>query len=196
MDMKNNLYVDNIISGCCSEEAILHYYKEATSIMSEASFHLRSWASNSQKLQTIAKADRVLDSNTTVNLLGLKWNTCTDTIAIASRQLKPKGDTPVTKRSILQGTSKLYDPLGWLTPISIRARILMQELWKKQVTWDDPLDHDFQSRWHQVTTDLLRLFCHESTFPYLQINPSVYMCLRMQAQKHTVQWPTSKVQET
>ena len=158
MDMKNNLYVDNIISGCCSEEAILHYYKEATSIMSEASFHLCSWESNSQKLQTIAKADGVLDSNTTVNLLGLKWNTCTDTIAIASRQLKPKGDIPVTKRSILQGTSKLYDPLGWLTPITICARMLMQELWKKQVTWDDPLDHDFQSRWHQVTTDLLRLF--------------------------------------
>ena len=118
-----------------SEEAILHYYKEAKSIMSEANFNLRSWASNSQQLQTIAKADGVLDSNTTVNLLGLKWNTCADTIAILPRQLKSKDNTPITKRSILQGASKHYDPLGWLTPITIRARILMQELWKKQVTW-------------------------------------------------------------
>ena len=122
--------------------------------MSEASFHLHSWASNSQQLQTIAKADGVLDSNTTVNLLGLKWNTCTDTIAILPRQLKSKDNTPVTKRSILQGASKLYDPLGWLTPITIRARVLMQELWKKQVTWDDPLDHDIQRRWYQVASDL------------------------------------------
>ena len=154
IDMKNNLYVDNIISGCHSEEAILHYYKEAKSIMSEANFNLRSWASNSQQLQTIAKADGVLNSNTTVNLLGLKWNTCTDTIAILPRQLKSKDNTPVTKRSILQGASKHYDPLGWLTPITIRARILMQELWKKQVTWDNPLDHDIQSRWYQVASDL------------------------------------------
>ena len=56
MDMKNNLYVDNIIPGCHSEEAILHYYKEAKSIMSEANFNLHSWASNSQQLQIIAKS--------------------------------------------------------------------------------------------------------------------------------------------
>ena len=185
MDMKNNLYVDNIISGCCSEEAIFQYYKEATSIMSEASFHLRSWASNSQKLQTIAKADGVLDSNTTVNLLGLKWNTCTDTIAIASRQLKPKGDTPVTKRSILQGTSKLYDPLGWLTPITIRARILMQELWKKQVTWDDPLDHDFQSRWQQVTTDLEEATKIVLTCKYFPLSSDKPICLHVFADAST-----------
>ena len=72
MDMKNNLYVDNIISGCHSEEAILLYYKEAKHIMSEANFNLHTWASNSQRLQAITKADGVLDSNTTVNLLGLK----------------------------------------------------------------------------------------------------------------------------
>ena len=154
LDMKNNLYVDNIISGCQSEEAILHYYREAKTIMSAANFNLRSWASNNQQLQAIAKADGALDSNTTVNLLGLKWNTCTDTIAVAQRQLISSHDSPTTKRTILQGASKQYDPLGWLSPISIRARLLIQELWKKQVNWDDPLDPDFQSRWHQMATDL------------------------------------------
>ena len=41
-DMKNNLYVDNVISGCQSEEEILLYYKDAKCIMSKANFNLRS----------------------------------------------------------------------------------------------------------------------------------------------------------
>ena len=50
-DMKKNLYVDNIISGCQSEEAVLQYYTESRAIMSAAKFNLRSWASNSLELQ-------------------------------------------------------------------------------------------------------------------------------------------------
>ena len=138
-DMKSNLYVDNIISGCQSEEAILHYYAESRAIMSDAKFNLRSWASNSSKLTEQAQRDHVLDSGTTVNLLGLKWNTCIDTLSLTQCQIKQEATAPVTKRSILQASSKQYDPLGWLSPITVRAKLLIQELWKQQVGWDDPL---------------------------------------------------------
>ena len=47
-DMRNNLYVDNVIPGCQSEEDVLLYYKDAKRIMSEANFNLSSSASNSQ----------------------------------------------------------------------------------------------------------------------------------------------------
>jgi len=150
-DMKNNLYVDNIISGCQSEKAILQYYNESRAIMSGAKFNLRSWASNSSKLQEQAHKDHTLDADTTVNLLGLKWNTCTDTIYLSQCQIT---HSPVTKRSILQASSKQYDPLGWLSPITVRAKLLIQELWKRQVGWDEPLDDEFTSRWSQVAADI------------------------------------------
>ena len=153
-DMKNNLYVDNIISGCQSEEALIHYYTESRAIMSDANFNLRSWASNSMKLQERAQNDHILDSDTTVSLLGLKWNTCTDTIALSQCKIKQDTTTPVTKRNILQASSKQYDPLGWLSPITVRAKLLIQELWKQQVSWDEPLDKDFYNRWCQVATDI------------------------------------------
>ena len=84
-DIKRNLYVDNVISGCQTEEEILSYYTDARSIMATAHFNLRSWASNSPKLQATAQADGVLDTDTTVSVLGLKWNTCTDTLALSQR---------------------------------------------------------------------------------------------------------------
>ena len=152
-DTKRNLYVDNVISGCQTEEEILSYYTDARSIMATAHFNLRSWASNSPKLQATAQADGVLDTDTTVSVLGLKWNTCTDTLALSQRRLT-NDNTVMTKCNILQAASKQYDPLGWLSPIVVRAKLLIQELWRKQVNWDEPLDDDFNNRWFQVAADV------------------------------------------
>ena len=83
-DMKYNLYVDNIISGTDDEAQAIQYYSEARSIMLDAKFNLRSWASNSKQLQSLATNDDVIDKSLTVNTLGLCWNTCTDMITFAS----------------------------------------------------------------------------------------------------------------
>jgi len=153
-DIKRNLYVDNVISGCQSEDDILHYYAEARAVMSDAHFNLHSWASNSPQLQSRAQLDEVLDTDTTVNLLGMKWNTCTDTLSLSQCQILNTNSSIVTKRNILQGAAKQYDPLGWLSPIVIRIKLLIQELWRKQVKWDEPLDSDFCNRWSQVAADV------------------------------------------
>ena len=49
-NMLANLYVDNIVSGCQSESEAVSYYNNAHSIMKDANFNLRSWASNSPQL--------------------------------------------------------------------------------------------------------------------------------------------------
>ena len=46
-DMKENLYVDNVITGCNTDAEALRYYQESRSVMAEAKLNLRSWASNS-----------------------------------------------------------------------------------------------------------------------------------------------------
>ena len=98
-DMKEYLYVDNIISGCDQELEALAYYKEARSIMNEAHFNLRSWSSNSSSLRDQAAKDGTTDTNGIVNILGLKWDPSTDTISLTSskdestRQLVTKRNT-------------------------------------------------------------------------------------------------------
>ena len=56
-DIVNNLYVhyvDNILTGCATELEAIDYYFKARSILSQAKFDLRSWASNSEQVQQIA----------------------------------------------------------------------------------------------------------------------------------------------
>ena len=124
-DMQQNLYVDNVISGSPTEESAIQYFNEARKIMSDANFNLRSWASNSQHLQAVARDNQVIDENQLVNILGLYWNTAEDRICLIPKHLDSTSSSVVTKRSILQDSSRVYDPLGFLSPVTIRAKLLM-----------------------------------------------------------------------
>ena len=45
----------------------------------------------------------------------------------------------MTKRSVVSNVTKTYDPLNFLLPISIKGRILIQDIWKSKVDWDDDI---------------------------------------------------------
>ena len=47
-----------------------------------------------------------------------------------------------TKRNVLKKIATLFDPLGFLSPFTVTAKILMQEMWIIGVDWDDPLPSD------------------------------------------------------
>lgn len=87
---------------------------------------------------------RLLEQNSYVHALGLHWHPTSDTFHFTFEQ--PTSHS-ITKRTILSLIAKLYDPLGLLAPVIIRAKILMQELWTLKVGWDDPLPCHIANRW-------------------------------------------------
>ena len=89
-----------------------------------------------------------------MNVLGLYWNTCEDKICFIPKPLHSPINSVVTKRSILQDSSRVYDPLGILSPVTIRAKLLMQELWQHSVDWDEPLDQQTRDKWKEIVTHL------------------------------------------
>ena len=58
------------------------YVDTACSIMKDAQINLRSWASSNHKLTNLAEQDKVDDGNSTINVLGLQWDTQTDTLSL------------------------------------------------------------------------------------------------------------------
>ena len=69
-----SLYVDNIVSGCDTEQEALQYFLESRSLMNISKFNLHTWASNSQSLRDLAKQHNVVDEKEIVKVLGLCWN--------------------------------------------------------------------------------------------------------------------------
>ena len=54
----------------------------------------------------------------------------------------------------------LFDPLGLLTPLSIREKILMEEMWTSGINWDDSLDEVLEGKtykWLEELPNLLTL---------------------------------------
>ena len=47
--------------------------------------------------------------------------------------------------------------MGWLAPVVIKAKILLQDLWKTTGGWDDPVPADIATTWHQVHQQLKSL---------------------------------------
>ena len=153
MDMLKNLYVDDLASGTSDDGSAVNYYQDARNKMSPVGFNLRSWSSNSPGVQHLAAKDQVLDTSPTKKVLGMLWNIPSDTLRFSFKQATSAPPLS-TKREVLQETAKVFDPLGLLQPVTVGAKILIQELWKEGIDWDEPLSPSLDQKWHAVATEI------------------------------------------
>ena len=192
-DMKEDLYVDNLISGCDTEVDTVTYYEGARSIMNQGKFNLRSWESNSSLHQARTSEDNTNEKSEKVNVLGLQWHPTTDDLTFAEGSTSTP-NVPATICKIVQHTAKVYDPFGLLVPVTKRARILLQELWQRKLPWNTPVDQALQQKWLTIAEDIHQSITKQATLPRQYFSTPLdqqdnhnYMCLLMQVQLHMVQ---------
>ncbi|XP_006818999.1 uncharacterized protein LOC102803656, partial [Saccoglossus kowalevskii] len=154
-DLQRNIYVDNVVSGVDNNAEAVTYYNEANTLMKSCGFNLRAWSSNSHEVCTLADKANTLNRDTNVNVLGIRWKVDSDELCYPTRVNDRLYDNPVTKRTIVQDTASLYDPLGYLSPIHIKAKLLIQLLWKQKLGWDDKLSDDMTQKWEEISNDIM-----------------------------------------
>lgn len=178
-NMLRNLYVDNIITGCATAQQATQFYHKARGIMSNARFNLRAWVSNCTQLNILAQQENVADNTMLVNILGLQWNTVSDTLQYIQKPLLPQNQsaTPVTKRQVLQQSSRVFDSLGYLAPVTVQAKLFLQRLWQHKITWDKPLENILKNDWFTIaqenedaiTITIPRHYCFTSDHKQLHV---------------------------
>ncbi|KMQ87330.1 gag-pol polyprotein precursor [Lasius niger] len=55
---------------------------------------------------------------------------------------------------MLSQTAQLFDPLNWLAPIIIRAKIIIQATWIQRLNWDAPLAPEEAAAWTELEEEL------------------------------------------
>ncbi|XP_038053740.1 uncharacterized protein LOC119726178 [Patiria miniata] len=61
-------------------------------------------------------------------------------------------------RNMYKILASQYDPIGYLTPFTARARVIVQDLWKTKRNWDDPLEPgDIRDQWQAWESELPHL---------------------------------------
>ncbi|GFR20903.1 reverse transcriptase domain-containing protein [Trichonephila clavata] len=158
------LYVDDVISGAENISQALKLSKDADTIMKNASMTLRKWNSNNQTLMKTWKGEgleihpRHSEDSSQIPLskvLGIPWNVVHDYFTIDVKGLMELDTSKsITKRVVLQSAGKIHDPVGFLSPYTIRLKCLLQELWLWKLAWDDELPPDIYAIWSQWWSEL------------------------------------------
>ncbi|XP_062538172.1 uncharacterized protein LOC134206468 [Armigeres subalbatus] len=160
--IRKDFYVDDMLSGVDNIEEGKLLIGQIIVLLQSAGFSLRKWNSNSKELlsavpEGLRDERTILDldsSSAAVKTLGLTWEPGTDCFRFRS----PSWDESavITKRCVLDA-SRLFDPIGLVGPVIVQAKIFLQELWKQDCGWDDPLNPQLQDQWREYRRNLVGL---------------------------------------
>ncbi|GFQ89051.1 uncharacterized protein TNCT_99181 [Trichonephila clavata] len=71
--------------------------------------------------------------------------------------LPKESNSDPTKRLVLKAMLKIFDPIGFTAPFSIRMKMLLQETWQKGLQWDENLPRDLKDAWENSCSELEHL---------------------------------------
>ena len=163
------IYVDDILSGCNSEDERNNEIQEVTEVLASGGFSLKY----------VVKSGELLDDNEILKVLGYKWNTVNDTLSPGfgevnfnkkKRGMKPLNPFPVTtvddvskllsgfditRRVVVSKIAEFWEPVGIWEPIKVQMKLAAQNL--NGAVWDAPLKQDVQEYWHERFKDLIEI---------------------------------------
>ncbi|XP_055837021.1 uncharacterized protein LOC129905551 [Episyrphus balteatus] len=148
--IREEFYVYDLMTGANNEDECRYIIRAVSENLSNAGFQLRKWSSNNQNLLTgIMSNDEQKIINVkegdTMKTLGLHWDPDQDEFRFVIDSSKLS--ISKTKRNVLSNIAKIFDPIGWLTPVTIKAKIFIQRLWQSNYDWDDELDEIMKAEW-------------------------------------------------
>jgi hypothetical protein len=126
-------------------------------MMIRGGFRLRKWHSNVPDIFKEAPVDQEEQDvcpteDSAVKVLGIMWNPKFDSFRF---RVAPCEDKPsYSKREVLSELSRVFDPLGFLSPCVIFIKNLLQELWKLNLTWDQPIPENLLEKWKTFRKEL------------------------------------------
>ena len=116
---------------------------------------MRQWGSNYLKfMESLPECEKF--SSNVVNALGLLWNLCDDTFSIPGGDKISESDK-ATKYDVLHSISRVFDQLGFLSPVVFYGKVLLQNLWSLNVPWDESLPVELLKEWHLIVDQLTEI---------------------------------------
>ncbi|XP_065917691.1 uncharacterized protein [Dysidea avara] len=173
-----SIYVDDISAGADDDDSAFQFYTRSKKILAKGGFNLHKFVTNSislsRRVELMEQDNEGLihdDPNTVEEdksytkdvlgnkqhsdgeqkILGLRWNFIQDTLIFDLNELANvmKG-LKATKREIVGITARLYDSLGFMSPVIIQIKMFFQELCASKVEWDEPFTGQLLNKWNTL----------------------------------------------
>ena len=163
--------MDDTINSFDEKADCIEFYNVAKSTLADARFELRKWKSNDINLQqhlSAAKAnvlpdDVLIDNNSNdvdnyTKVPGINWDTFNDNFVFEFYDIySTASELPVTKRNVLKMSSTLFDPLGFILPITLPSKLLFKTICSQKFNWDDEVSPLLKRQWTHYLNELIFL---------------------------------------
>ena len=155
-----SFYVDDGLTGADSVQEAIELQHQLQDLFSKGGFLLRKWNSSdpeaiqhlSEDLKNTQSIQAMPSTEGYTKTLGIQWNAHKDCFRLSVPS--PTPPETLTKRGLVSDVAKTFDALGWFSPSTIIAKILMQRLWELKVDWDDSVPENIHASWLQWRTEL------------------------------------------
>ncbi|XP_055643157.1 uncharacterized protein LOC129779607 [Toxorhynchites rutilus septentrionalis] len=150
-------YVDDYLDSFETVNDAMLVARQVKWIHSKGGFEMRNWSSNQQavleylgepKKETIK--DLLLKESERV--LGMMWYTEADVLFFSTSfreeiELVIRSGKSPTKRQVLKCVMSLFDPLGLLACNLVHGKIMMQDIWRSGIQWDECINNEIYETW-------------------------------------------------
>ena len=148
--MLHNFYVDHRLVSISTVKEAVTMQQKLTKFLARRGFHLTKWISNDDKvLESISELERsnldkfMLDNGVEEKVLGMQLHIRGDYCTFDIRVNKK----PFTRRELLSMAASVYNPLGFVAPVILVAKLLLQDLCKRKAISDSVISKEVRVRW-------------------------------------------------
>lgn len=176
--IERDFYVDDALKSFATESEAISVIKRAQEMLSRSCLRLHKITTNSaavmnefppeDRANSIKDLDFSTDDVPIQRSLGISWNILTDTFTFQVQE----DNKPFTRRGVLSTINSIFDPLGFLSPVTIQGRSLLRQLTMENGEWDSPLPENLKAEWLKWKSSLQCL--QELQIPrcYTSLSPS------------------------
>ncbi|UYV67994.1 hypothetical protein LAZ67_5002740 [Cordylochernes scorpioides] len=160
------LYIDNCVTSVDTEAELVDLVEKSTEIFAKAKMDLRMWQFGPihrvKEVYSRLPPSVDIERSEEASVLGMKWNLLEDTLNVT-----PKFGVIInslSKRDLLSHTQQIFDPIGFLAPVLLPAKLLIQQAWTVKTDWDEPLPTTIQEnfmKWYMFNGVNLDSFIRE-----------------------------------
>ena len=152
-------YVDDFLGGAPTIDEAKSLLDNLVKKLRRYGFDLRKWASSHTELiselpvemRENADSLELFSDEYRIKALGISWHPNTDMFFF---KVDLEEITEPTKRALLSDSSKIFDPMGWVSPVIILFKSLVQRTWVQDLSWDDKLPDDLVEQWYRIRKEL------------------------------------------
>ena len=153
----NDFYVDDVQTEASSITTTKELRSQLNGLLLNGVFLLRKWRSHSpafipEELKEMEVNTELQRSSDNLRTLGIHWNTQQNTLHVATPDIKKS--EKLTKRELVSNITKLYDIMGWFSPVILFIKCLMQQTWEVRVEWDEAVPDSVFHSWKKWVKNL------------------------------------------